>query len=226
MPGPSLLLLASHLAGGQLAGYGPPPPDQEPLESESGGSGGSHGHSDSSDPLAWLREAIPGEPGVDYPILSVAPETSFECTNRPDGMYADTEADCQAWHQCFGDRSWAFLCPNGTIFNQELFTCVWWFDFDCQSAEGFYALNEGLYEAASSEVGSGEGGSGGGRTLQVLEEELGGYKSVEGPTPVPTSETPGLYGAPSRRAGRGFLRSSGRARVRRRGNGKGSGGSK
>ena len=24
----------------------------------------------------------------------------------------------QAWHQCFGDRSWAFLCPNGTIFNQ------------------------------------------------------------------------------------------------------------
>merc|ERR1719507_493325 len=137
---------------------------------QSGGSGGSHGHS--------------GEPGVDYPILSVAPETSFECTNRPDGMYADTEADCQAWHQCFGDRSWAFLCPNGTIFNQELFTCVWWFDFDCQSAEDFYALNEGLYEAAaSSENGSGDGEGSGGRTLQVLDEELGGYRSVEGPTP-------------------------------------------
>ena len=25
---------------------------------------------------------------------------------------------------------------------KELFTCVWWFDFDCQSAEDFYALNE------------------------------------------------------------------------------------
>ena len=42
----------------------------------------------------------------------------------------------QAWHQCFGDRSWVFLCPNGTIFNQvhslweddELMMNWWWMD--------------------------------------------------------------------------------------------------
>lgn len=49
------------------------------------------------------------------------------------------------WHQCFADRSWAFLCPNGTIFNQAIFTCVWWFDFDCSTAESFYNLNADLY---------------------------------------------------------------------------------
>ena len=28
------------------------------------------GESDSGDPLDWLRNAVPGEPGVDYPILA------------------------------------------------------------------------------------------------------------------------------------------------------------
>ena len=29
-----------------------------------------------------MNESVKGEPGVDYPILSAAPETSFECTDR------------------------------------------------------------------------------------------------------------------------------------------------
>ena len=39
-------------------------------------------HSDSGDPLDWLRDSIPGEPGVDYPIFSETPDTSFSCTGR------------------------------------------------------------------------------------------------------------------------------------------------
>ena len=31
--------------------------------------GSEHDH-DSGDPLQWLRDSIPGEPGVDYPITS------------------------------------------------------------------------------------------------------------------------------------------------------------
>ncbi len=106
----------------------------------------------------------------------MAPETSFSCDDKADGMYADVEARCQAWHQCFADRltaiclqiwvlftflvyrSWTFLCPNGTIFNQEIFTCVWWFDFDCSTAEGFYSKNDELY----AEVEGGGGGTGSG----------------------------------------------------------------
>ena len=93
---------------------------------------------------------------MDYPILNTAPETSFSCADKADGMYADVEARCQPWHQCLGDRDWTFLCPNGTIFNQEIFTCVWWFDFDCESAEGLYSLNEGLYQSGGGGVGGGE----------------------------------------------------------------------
>ena len=36
----------------------------------------------------------------------------------------------------------SFLCPNGTIFNQNYFICDWWFNFDCSEAEGLYSLND------------------------------------------------------------------------------------
>ena len=34
------------------------------------------------DPLQWLRDSIPGEPGVDYPIFSSVEETGFSCEGR------------------------------------------------------------------------------------------------------------------------------------------------
>ena len=34
-----------------------------------------------------------------------------------------------------------FLCPNGTVFNQEEFVCDWWFNVDCSKAEDLYFLN-------------------------------------------------------------------------------------
>ena len=155
---------------------------QESHDEGSHGGGGHGHHGGSSDPLDWLRESIPGkfsyqisyksgvfkhwivilgEPETDYPILSEAPETSFSCDGQDDGMYADVEARCQVWHQCFAGRSWSFLCPNGTIFNQEIFTCVWWFDFDCSTAESFYNLNAGLYSGPSGEDAGADTGAGG-----------------------------------------------------------------
>ena len=41
----------------------------------------------------------PGEPEADYPIFNTVPETSFSCADHGDGIYADPEARCQAWHQ-------------------------------------------------------------------------------------------------------------------------------
>jgi hypothetical protein len=41
-----------------------------------------------------------------------------------------------------GLTKYSFLCPNGTIFNQNYFICDWWFNFDCSEAEGLYSLNE------------------------------------------------------------------------------------
>ena len=34
------------------------------------------------DPLQWLRDSIPGEPNVDYPIFSAVEQTSFICDDK------------------------------------------------------------------------------------------------------------------------------------------------
>ena len=60
------------------------------------------------------------------------------------GYYADSEAQCQVFHICAanaegGLAKYSFLCPNGTIFNQEYFICDWWFNVDCSEAEALAA---------------------------------------------------------------------------------------
>lgn len=35
----------------------------------------------------------------------------------------------------------AFLCPNGTLFNQQVFVCDWYQHVDCASSENFYGKN-------------------------------------------------------------------------------------
>ena len=102
----------------------------------------------SDDPLAALESTIPGVPGEDYPIYSEVPETAFSCEGQVDGgYYADPEAECQAFHICTADGAgglaqYSFLCPNGTLFNQNYVICDWWFNFDCSTAEDLYSLND------------------------------------------------------------------------------------
>ena len=105
-----------------------------------------------------LEKAVPGIPGEDYPIYAEAPETGFACDGQVDGgYYADPEAECQVFHICTADgqgglAKYSFLCPNGTIFNQNYFICDWWFNFDCAEAEGLYSLNDEI--AAEREANS------------------------------------------------------------------------
>ncbi|XP_064082665.1 pro-resilin-like [Macrobrachium nipponense] len=132
-------------------GYGAPPSNNygAPPSNSYGPPRNSYG----IDPtIAALAENIPGGgvPGEDYPILASVPDTGFDCNaqNVP-GYYADTdpEAGCQVFHICQdrpnGRRQQdSFLCPNGTIFNQQYLVCDWWFNFDCADAEDFYSVNE------------------------------------------------------------------------------------
>merc|ERR1711974_129794 len=51
-------------------------------------------------------------------------------------FYSDEEAFCQMYHMCVAEPSgslkkFSFLCPNGTIFNQEKLVCDGWFNVDC-----------------------------------------------------------------------------------------------
>ena len=103
-----------------------------------------------------LEKAIPGVPGEDYPIYAEVPESGFTCDGQVDGgYYADPEAECQVFHICTADGAgglaqYSFLCPNGTIFNQNYFICDWWFNFDCSEAEGLYSLNDEIAAEAAA----------------------------------------------------------------------------
>merc|ERR1712117_138017 len=113
----------------------------------------SEAEGEEADPLKMLMNAVPGVPGEDYPIFSEAPETAFSCDGQVDGgHYADEEAQCQVFHICTADGAgglskYSFLCPNGTIFNQNYFICDWWFNVDC-------AESAALAEAKNSEIAS------------------------------------------------------------------------
>ena len=112
-------------------------------EGQGGGNQGGGGGGEGS-----LESAIPGVPGEDYPIFAETPETSFICDDKASGgYYADPEAECQVFHICVdqgraGMSKYSFLCPNGTIFNQEVTVCDWWFNVDCSTTEDFYGLND------------------------------------------------------------------------------------
>ncbi|XP_066972424.1 uncharacterized protein [Macrobrachium rosenbergii] len=136
-------------------GYGAPPPATPGLtygapdlraassniNAARGGPGGS------GDPIADLAASIPGGgvPGQDYPILASVPDTGFTCEAQEfPGYYADTadQAGCQVFHICqFDGRQDSFLCPNGSIFNQQYFVCDWWYNVDCSASAQFIGLN-------------------------------------------------------------------------------------
>jgi len=159
--------------GGAGGDYGAPPPSGGQAQYSGNGGGQSSpsgGGGDDHQGLDWLLKSVPGQPGTDYPIFAEVPETGFGCEGQVEGgYYADPEAECQAFHVCTADglgglAKYSFLCPNGTIFNQEYFICDWWFNFDCSAAEGLYSLNEDIAaerEAASPANGGGNGGNGG-----------------------------------------------------------------
>ncbi|XP_041447794.1 LOW QUALITY PROTEIN: serine-rich adhesin for platelets [Drosophila obscura] len=92
-----------------------------------------------------LRHTIPGEPGLDYPILSAPPKTSFVCKGRHEGYYADVESRCQAFRICAhtarSPQGFGFLCPNGTLFSQKNFVCDWYRNVNCDDSERYYEMN-------------------------------------------------------------------------------------
>lgn len=92
-------------------------------------------------------DCIFGVAGKDYPTLEQVPNTKFTCSGLLPGIYADPDAACQVYHMCMHDgNKHSFLCPRGTLFNQEYFVCDLWFNVDCDRATSFYSLNEYIYK--------------------------------------------------------------------------------
>merc|ERR1712141_16519 len=132
------------------------------------------------DPLAALAQNIPGVPGEDYPIFVNPPDTGFDCGEQIEGYYADQDADCQAFHICGNDGTgslikYSFLCPNGTLFNQQYFICDWWFNVDCSQAQDFYSLNADIAAAAAAANDNREG-----RNLDLSVSDITDIKNLDG----------------------------------------------
>merc|ERR1712032_1473010 len=113
--------------------------------------------------IKMLRMSVPGEPGVDYPILATVPTTSFSCVGKAEGgYYADVETGCQVVHTCGGGSKvvnkysfikYSALCSNGTIYSQEMGTCHWWYLVDCESSEKYYfSQNNIRVESSQSSI--------------------------------------------------------------------------
>ena len=75
----------------------------------------------------------------------------------------------------------SFLCPNGTIFNQEYFICDWWFNFDCSEAEGLYSLNDDIRAE--------------GEAIAAANAENGGSGSASNANPSYSSPAQASYGS-------------------------------
>merc|ERR1711976_199919 len=173
-------------SGRQETGYAAPPPDAQPAY---GGDqdvyqGAASAPAGSDDNIAMLEKAVPGVPGEDYPIYAEVPESGFSCDGQVDGgYYADPEAQCQVFHICTADGAgglaqYSFLCPNGTVFNQNYFICDWWFNFDCAEAEGLYSLNDEL--AAEREAASASSPQGSYASPDPDAAPIGGYDAPAG----------------------------------------------
>lgn len=88
-----------------------------------------------------------GKPGVDYPNFVRPPGTKFSCRKMEyGGMFADPETKCQAYHVCYNRRMDTFLCPTGTLFNQAIMACDFWYNVNCDRAPEFYDMNFQLYQ--------------------------------------------------------------------------------
>merc|ERR1719483_908232 len=180
--------------GRQGTGYAAPaasdnsyaaPADAQPAYSEDQDvyQGAASSPAGSDDNLAMLEKAVPGVPGEDYPIYAEVPESGFACDGQVDGgYYADPEAECQVFHICTADSAgglskYSFLCPNGTLFNQNYFICDWWFNFDCSTAEGLYSLNDEI--AAEREAIAAEAEGAASDAVSPDAQPIGGYDAPE-----------------------------------------------
>ncbi|KAL1461808.1 hypothetical protein WDU94_013679, partial [Cyamophila willieti] len=70
------------------------------------------------------------------------PRTSFSCTGRAPGYYADVDTGCQVYHMCDdGSRHYSYSCPNTTLFHQRMLICAHWYQVNCTHSEHDFDAN-------------------------------------------------------------------------------------
>ncbi|GIX95573.1 hypothetical protein CEXT_255311 [Caerostris extrusa] len=76
--------------------------------------------------------SVRGIPGIHFPDYDEIPITNFTCADKClPGFYADLDTGCQVFHVCWPHRRESFLCPIGTIFNEAILSCDYWYSVNC-----------------------------------------------------------------------------------------------
>ncbi|CAL4068885.1 unnamed protein product, partial [Meganyctiphanes norvegica] len=105
--------------------------------------------------LVGIFEGLEPSPYFDVPIgppiprLNEIPDTGFTCAGLVPGYYADTHeaSQCQSFHFCgTNGRKISYLCPDGTMFNQQLLVCDHVGRVQCNASDQYYHVNKKSYE--------------------------------------------------------------------------------
>lgn len=68
----------------------------------------------------------------------------------------DIEARCQVFRVCAhtdtSGKGFTFLCPNGTLFNQQYMVCDWYYNVDCAQSEKYFGMNKVLGKTDGSDA--------------------------------------------------------------------------
>lgn len=80
------------------------------------------------------------------PLTLLLEKSTFGCSGKSDGYYADNSVNCQVFHYCVAGAKHSWMCPEGTVFHQVHLNCVPASQDICNTAEKFFFVNDYLHK--------------------------------------------------------------------------------
>lgn len=88
-------------------------------------------------------------------------------------LLAFIQSPCQVWHWCLpSGHVYSFVCPVGTVFNQKVRVCDWWFNVHCPSSVELYGNNAELYRDANGNNIWGEASASGKKPISIPTKKI------------------------------------------------------
>lgn len=80
------------------------------------------------------------------PLTLLLEKSTFTCSGKSDGYFADNSVNCQVFHYCVAGAKHSWMCPEGTVFHQVHLNCVPASQDICNTAEKFFFVNDYLHK--------------------------------------------------------------------------------
>ncbi|XP_076306931.1 uncharacterized protein LOC143223207 [Tachypleus tridentatus] len=90
-------------------------------------------------------------PTTPDPLAVLLAGSSFSCSGKNEGYYADDSINCRVFHYCVGETSYSWMCPEKTVFHQVHLNCVPSEQDICDRSEKYHIVNDYLYKTIDFE---------------------------------------------------------------------------